>query len=207
MINKQFQRKAKKILIDKSSFKKIETIPIRWRIKSLELYSIDNENSPFIKPVMVALNKEENFVSRDGNSFANLLKYFYKEEEFLPLNIEDFLQIFTIFFSSKKVMVIKDKLVNTFKKSCKDKSINITKPHISQQGNKDIYKFWIYRFEPIYIEFIVQKTGVFTYSSSVPIDYLLKHKKPTTAAEFSLSTYISHNYYSKFRKSFLRTGS
>jgi len=204
MMNSKYKRKAKKILIDKSSFKKIETVQVRWHIKSLELYSIYSTQSPFIKPVMVAVNKDQSFISRDGNSFAEILKYFYKEEEYLPLNIIDFIQLFTIFFSSRKVMVIKNELVNTFNKSCKDKSIKITKPEIKRKEKKDVYKFWIYRFEPIYIEFNVQRTGEFTYNSSVAIDYLLKHKKSISATEFSLSKYISHNYFSKFRKSFLR---
>lgn len=206
-MNNQYKKKARKILVDKSSFKKIETVQVRWHIKSLELYSIYSTQSPFVKPVMVALNKDQSFISRDYSSFTDLLKYFYKEEEYLPLNIIDFIQLFTIFFSSKKVMVIKNELVNTFNKSCKDLVREITKPEIKQKANKDVYSFWIYRFEPIHIEFNVQKTGEFTYSSSVPIEYLLKHKSPnagTNQTEFSLSKYISHSYFSKFRKSFLR---
>lgn len=181
MITSKYEKRAKKILRDGSLFKKVDITKVRWQIETLELYSLSSVKSPFIKPVMVALNKERSFLSADGTSFASLVNYVYKEseKENVPVPINTFLQIFTFFFSRSKVMLIKADLVNIFNKASKVQKSKISKPTIIRKENEDIYKFWIYRFAPILIEFKVQKSGEFTYKSSSPIDFLVKQQKPS----------------------------
>jgi len=181
MISSKFEKRARKILRDGSLFKKVDVTKVRWQIETLELYSLSSVKSPFIKPVMVALNKERSFLSADGSSFASLVNYVYKEseKENVPVPINTFLQIFTFFFSRSKVMLIKADLVHIFNKASKTPKPKISKPIIVRKEKEDIYKFWIYRFAPILIEFKVQKTGEFTYKSSSPINFLVKQQKPS----------------------------